>query len=154
MYSDKVFMGAESMQNIRPNASRRIQSIATDTQAPRYAAHMRNRPWFLVARERAKELGMSYQDIADRIGVQKATVGHWMTGRNRPRLEQIARIAAVLQTTVPALVADDAYYITDDTERAILDAVRQVPAEYRSQVVRLIGAFSAALEHPSSDSDA
>ena len=133
------------MHNIRLNASERLQSIAGRPALSRYSDPMRNRPWYQVARERARELGMSYQDIADRIGVQKATVGHWMTGRNRPRLEQIARIAEVLQTTVPALVAEDAYYITDDTERAILDAVREVPPEYRAQVVRLIGAFRAAL---------
>jgi len=93
---------------------------------------------------------MSYQDVADYLGVHKSAVGHWFTGRYRCPLDTIQRIATLLQTTVTELIAEDPYFITDDTERAVIDQLRSVPAEYRDQLKRMIDAFvaSSSTENP------
>jgi transcriptional regulator with XRE-family HTH domain len=104
-----------------------------------------NKPWYIVARERAKHLGITYQQIADHLDVVKSTVGHWLTGRNKPRLETIARIAAVLDCSVHTLIADDPYYLSDDTERAVIDELRHLDPEHQAQALAMLRAFATSV---------
>jgi transcriptional regulator with XRE-family HTH domain len=104
-----------------------------------------SKPWYQVARARAKTLGITYQAMADILDVSKSTVGHWLTGRNQARLDTIARIAQVLDCSVQSLLADDAYYLSDPGERALIDQVRELPPEYRIQAVAMLRAFAASV---------
>jgi len=96
------------------------------------------KPWFTTAKELMTAGGVSYQDLADILGVEKSTVGHWMTGRNKPRIETIIKIAEKLGVTVSELTGEDKYFIVDETERATIDALREMDPAERAALVRLI----------------
>ena len=103
---------------------------------------MRHRPWYEKAKEVANLKGISYQDIANRVGVEKATVGHWMTGRNKARIEQVQQIAGILSMTVAELTGEDAYFVHDEQEREILESIRKAKtAEEKETIKRMIDAY-------------
>jgi transcriptional regulator with XRE-family HTH domain len=55
----------------------------------------------------ARERSLLTQDqIADRFGINKATVSAWETGRGLPDALRLARLAVMYQTTTDALVSD------------------------------------------------
>jgi len=104
------------------------------------------RPWYVVAKQRAKELKISQQRIADELRVSKGTVSHWFKGRNRARLETIQRIAQVLDTTLTELVSEDPYFLTEDKERDLIDLYRQIPEEKRHEAAKLLAAYFSVSE--------
>lgn len=56
-----------------------------------------------IVRER-KRRGWSQGDLARRLGVKRERAGNWERGENAPRLEELARLAEVLQISLDALV--------------------------------------------------
>lgn len=56
---------------------------------------------------RRKALGMTQQDIADKLFVKRATVGMWETGTALPRAAQLPAIARLLQCSIDELYAYD-----------------------------------------------
>lgn len=93
-----------------------------------------SRPWYEVAKKLGKERNVTQQSIADALGVTKAAVSHWYSGKNRPRLETIQRIAQMLGTTVTELIAEDPYFITEEQERQLIDLFRQLPPEKQQEI--------------------
>ena len=124
--------------------SAKIQYVDRGRRPCRDNARM-SKPWYQVARARAKTLGITYEAMAETLDVHKSTVGHWLTGRNQARLDTIARIAQVLDCSVQSLLADDAYYLSDPDERTLIDQVRELPPAYRSQAVAMLRAFAASV---------
>ena len=108
-------------------------------------------PWYIKARRLAKDKGLSYQAMADRLGVNKSRVGHWMTGRHQPSLAMLENIAAMLETTAADLISEDRNYITNPHELAAAEEVREMPEEYRAQAVAMLKAFKASLQPPPQD---
>ena len=102
------------------------------------------RYWYDVAKERAKELGITYEEIAERLGVAKSTVGHWFTGRNRPRLDTLKRIAKVLDMPVMTMIAEDAYFLVEEDERALVDVFRLIPQDKRAHAAAMLEAYAQA----------
>ena len=94
---------------------------------------------------------ITYQDMADRLGVAQATVGHWMTGKNRATLDTIREIAKVLDVQVTELIAEDAYYLTDDSERELIDRYRKIPPELRRHAAAILDGL--APKTPQKDPD-
>lgn len=119
----------------------RLSSVDPRGQVGTYHLRMSKRRWHEIANQHRKRLKLRYEDIAERLDVSKATVGHWFTGRTVPRLETLRRLAPMLQTTVTELIEEDPYFVTDPTERAIIDAVREVPPAYRQQAARMLQSF-------------
>ena len=110
-----------------------------------YAFLMNSRPWNEVAKAMALEKGITYQEIANAVGCTKGAVSHWFNAVNRPRIETIRKIAKVLGTTITELVQEDAYFLTDDTERELIDLLRSVKTdEQRKEFIRLASAFMAS----------
>lgn len=57
-----------------------------------------------AARER---VGMSQQELADKLGVKRQDVGHWESGRHLPRLPVARRLAQVLGVTLESLFDEE-----------------------------------------------
>ncbi len=51
--------------------------------------------------------GMNQSDLADRLGVTRAQVSNWMTGRSGMTLERLDQIAELLHTTPAKLYSGD-----------------------------------------------
>ena len=69
---------------------------------------------------RAKN-GLTQAEIADKLGITSRAVGAWENGRSKPRLDKMAEIAVLFNTTVADLMGEDA------TETAISGTSRMVP---------------------------
>lgn len=51
--------------------------------------------------------GMTQEQLADRLGVQRSTVTQWEVGRSVPRLDRIHELAEALGVGVGSLITDD-----------------------------------------------
>ena len=69
---------------------------------------------------RAKS-GLTQAEIANKLGITGRAVGAWESGRSKPRLDKMAEIAVLFDTTVADLMGEDA------SEAAISGASRMVP---------------------------
>ena len=49
-----------------------------------------------MAKARMKELKITQESLAERLGVTQGAVAHWLSGRREPDLETISRVLAVL----------------------------------------------------------
>lgn len=55
-------------------------------------------------KEKAKEKGMKQEELSEKLGVSRCMVPNWMTGRNKPMLGKIEKLAEVLECTVEFLL--------------------------------------------------
>lgn len=72
--------------------------------------------------------------------VGKAIVGHWFTGKRQPGLNNLRKLAAILDVSASALVADEPGYAVTDEERLALDLMRQLSPEMRQAHLALMQA--------------
>lgn len=104
-----------------------------------YSAPMsQGTPWYRVATRLRKDQRITLQDLADRLGYAKSTVGHWLTGHNPAPLAIIKEIAMILGTTEIALIADDPFYITDTAERRIVERLRKLSEDRRELAIKVV----------------
>ena len=55
--------------------------------------------WINRAKQRMKELKLTHQEVADHLGVVRASVTHYLSGRREPSLNQLIEWATLLKTT-------------------------------------------------------
>lgn len=111
-------------------------------------------PWHKVATDLRKKKRITLQQMADRLGYAKSTVGHWLTGHNPAPYAIIQEIAVILGTTEIALIADDPFYISDPTERRLIEQLRNIPENQRELAIRAVdGTLHAFLFSAASRSD-
>ncbi|CDG20561.1 protein of unknown function [Xenorhabdus poinarii G6] len=48
--------------------------------------------WFDMAKDQMKVLGITYDKLAEHLGLTRGAVGHWLNGRREPSLKEIAAI--------------------------------------------------------------
>ncbi|WP_196245019.1 helix-turn-helix domain-containing protein [Xenorhabdus bovienii] len=48
--------------------------------------------WFDMAKDQMKVVGITYDKLAEHLGVTRGAVGHWLNGRREPSLKEIAAI--------------------------------------------------------------
>jgi transcriptional regulator with XRE-family HTH domain len=63
----------------------------------------RNVPFSDFIRQRRLELRLKQADIAAELHVTEEAVGHWESGRRRPELNKVPRLASVLKVQPQAL---------------------------------------------------
>lgn len=60
--------------------------------------------------ELRKAANLTQEQVADLAGVDNTAVCHWETGDGRPEPGRLPKLAAILGTTVDALIEGDARY--------------------------------------------
>ena len=73
-------------------------------------------------RECRKRKGLSQEELANKIGVKRAVVSKYETGKISPRIEIIQKISRVLGVPVHELVGDTMYIDTVETMTALLNS--------------------------------
>ncbi len=58
-------------------------------------------------RDRREELGISQEEMADMLGVDRSTYVRYETGLRTPPLQVAIRIAEILKSDIPSLFAPD-----------------------------------------------
>lgn len=47
--------------------------------------------WIALVRDRMEELGLTQEQLAERVGVSQGSVGHWLNKRRQPKIESMNR---------------------------------------------------------------
>lgn len=68
--------------------------------------------------DRRRNLNMTQQQLAERVGVHQTRVSHWERGSRVPTADQLQGLAEVFGVDMQTLVAD--FLIESDVERALL----------------------------------
>ncbi|WP_426576748.1 helix-turn-helix domain-containing protein [Xenorhabdus stockiae] len=48
--------------------------------------------WFDIAKDQMKVNGITYDKLAEHLGITRGAVGHWLNGRREPSMKEIAAI--------------------------------------------------------------
>ncbi len=52
--------------------------------------------WNELAKARMKEVGITQENLAERLGITQGAIGHWLNGRREPSIKDIAKIMKIL----------------------------------------------------------
>lgn len=104
--------------------------------------------------EHRRALGLSQQDVADALDVERSTVGRWESGEHAPALHLRPRLAKLLKITPPQLVGmlttgPDHHPAAKRPELAENDDM----ALYRRDLLRVFTVAAALLALPAAESD-
>jgi transcriptional regulator with XRE-family HTH domain len=97
--------------------------------------------WRERMKQRRKELQLSREALAERLGLTPSTVGHWETGTREPEtLERFEALAQALELHPMELI----YGIPYDAEfLPLLLRLKELPPDARTAIKAIISAFSA-----------
>ncbi|HDS1781053.1 TPA: helix-turn-helix domain-containing protein [Pseudomonas putida] len=103
-------------------------------KAVRIVPAMNMDKWIALVRDRMEELGLTQEQLAERVGVSQGSVGHWVNKRRQPKIESMNRTFVELgmphynvslQLRIQGQVGEErsVYEIADDDE---LDLMRYI----------------------------
>jgi transcriptional regulator with XRE-family HTH domain len=81
-------------------------------------------------------LGLSYADVARVLGYERQTVGHWFRGRGKPNVQDLRKMAQVLQMDVAELISPDAIIANTEAEKETVRTMRELTSQ-EAEMVRL-----------------
>ena len=61
-------------------------------RAVRIVPAMNMDKWIALVRDRMEELGLSQEQLAERVGVSQGSVGHWVNKRRQPKIDSMNRV--------------------------------------------------------------
>ena len=95
----------------------------------------------LTAARKAK--GMTVSDVARQMPeVARSTVGHWFTGERQPQMDNLRRLAQILEVSAAGLVADEPDYASTSEERIGLQLLRGMTQSQRQAMLALMKSMS------------
>lgn len=99
------------------------------------------RPLHVKLTEARKAKGLKISDVARAMPeVSPATVGHWFRGIRKPQLDNLRRLAAILEVSAAALVADEPDYAHTAEEKIGLQLLRELTPEMRQAILAMMKA--------------
>lgn len=69
--------------------------------------------WYELAKSKMKDLDVNQEKLAERLGVTKGAVSHWLNARREPSLDDIAAIMKIIGMS-SITIDSDGYVVTDD----------------------------------------
>ena len=88
-----------------------------------------------------KAKGMTIADVARAMPeVGPAIVGHWFRGKRKPQLDNLRRLADILEVSMAALVADDPDFAQTAEEKLGLRLLRDMTPEMRQAILAMMKA--------------
>ena len=111
-----------------------MKPIHENLRAARSALKQRGRTVTL------KEIAAHLQSLGHDYGT--STVGHWFTGRNKPPVDALRRLASKLQTDVGTLIEGDLTYVGDPTTRAIIERLERASQSQREAILAMLESFT------------
>ena len=99
--------------------------------------------WHKILKLRLRDRRVTYQALADELGVTEAAVGHWLTGRREPPLEAVKLLAERAGMTLDELFQDESkYLIADADEVEIVRALRKIPSQDKATLLRMLSGMA------------
>ena len=103
----------------------------------------RPRRWNDVAErlsEARKASGLTRQQAGDAVGVNARMVYFWETGRSRPDMDRLVKVAELYAHSIDWILTGKEGQTLTDFERQLVVAARRVPVGFRSMLLPLIRA--------------
>ena len=101
-------------------------------------------------RERREALGMSRQELADKIGVTLSAIGNYELGISAPKVELLYKIFDALQCDANYLYQDEMRSIESNTltspEHELVSAYRSLTLENKAKAMRVVKALRDSQE--------
>lgn len=91
---------------------------------------------------------MSVSDVARLMPeVARSTVGHWFTGERQPQMDNLKRLAQILEVSAAALVADEPDYASTSEEKLGLILMREMTAAQRQAMLAMMKSIKGVSEN-------
>jgi transcriptional regulator with XRE-family HTH domain len=103
---------------------------------------MADSKWYTRARAALRDAGVRFEDVATATGVTRSAVGHWLSGRREPSVEELRTIAKMAGLSLDQMVGDDPRFLISDLDKALFDAVRQLPDEQKRALLATVQALT------------
>jgi transcriptional regulator with XRE-family HTH domain len=101
-------------------------------------------PWYIVAKARLEARDdLNITSLAERLGIGRSGLGHYLAGRREPSTAMLRKIAKELGVSVSELVENDPTYARDEIEHKVLDALRELPDDKRTDALAILEALAA-----------
>ena len=100
--------------------------------------------WYDRARRALRGAGVQWQDIATATGVTPSAVGHWLSGRREPSVEELTTIAKMAGLSLDEMCGDDPRFLTTAVDKALFDATRGLTDDQK----RVLLAAAEAMTKP------
>ncbi|MGN6312886.1 MAG: helix-turn-helix transcriptional regulator [Rhodanobacteraceae bacterium] len=88
------------------------------------------------ARARMTVLGLTYADIARFLGYERQAVGHWFRNRGAPSVQDLKKMASILQMDVAELISPDAVIANSEVEKETVQTMRELSSS-DAEMVRM-----------------
>ena len=98
--------------------------------------------WYTKARIALRDAGVRFEDVATATGVTRSAVGHWLSGRREPSVEELRTIAKMAGLSLDQMVGDDPRFLISDLDKALFDAVRQLPDDQKRALLATVQALT------------
>ena len=99
------------------------------------------RPLHVKLTEARKAKGMKISDVVRAMPeVSPATVGHWFRGIRKPQLDNLRRLAEILEVSAASLVADEPDYAHTAEEKLGLQLMRELTPDMRQAILAMMKA--------------
>lgn len=90
-----------------------------------------------------KARGLKIADVARAMPeVSAGIVGHWFRGIRKPQLDNLRKLASILEVSLSSLLEDDPQTAVGKEERLMLEMFRSMPPELRQATLALMRAQS------------
>ncbi|MGG2141217.1 helix-turn-helix domain-containing protein [Symbiopectobacterium sp. RP] len=91
-----------------------------------YNKEMERAKWHEVAKARMRALRITQDELAERLGVTKGGISHWLNGRREPRIEDFCKIMAILGLN-KLILNNDGSLLVDNEREAMSPTTSSIP---------------------------
>lgn len=86
-----------------------------------------------------KYANLTQQELADKVGVSRATISSWEVDRTEPSMEDVKKMASVLDCTLNDIIGNSKEdLIKDRNIQIILSLVQKLDSEKQADVIRYL----------------
>jgi transcriptional regulator with XRE-family HTH domain len=107
---------------------------------------MKTNCWYERAEQVRKARGILKQDLADCVGKSPPTVSMWFSGKRRPALADLRKLAQCLGISLMELLEGDDSWADRDAQQAVLTALKTLPVEEQDELAPMIVALIEAAQ--------
>jgi len=100
-------------------------------------------PWYTKAKTLLRERHITLEQVGKKLGIGKSNVSQMLNGRTNAKIGYIKGIADMLNMSVAELTSEDHYYVSDETERELIDAVRDLDEKQKREALKMIAILKA-----------
>ncbi|MGX8939472.1 helix-turn-helix domain-containing protein [Symbiopectobacterium sp. Eva_TO] len=102
-----------------------------------YNKNMKQAKWHEIAKARMKALRITQDELAERLGVTKGGISHWLNGRREPRIEDFCKIMAILGLNKLMLNNDGSLLVDQDFEAMLATPLLPELTEEELELLKL-----------------